>query len=234
MRQVVLAIAVVLLAALLWVREMPAPRVATASLATTAAPPAPSKPHEPEPPMLKGVVFLPNGLRAPHAILQANFDPTPTFAFAEADGSFAIPVGPRAFSHGLALVVEHPRSRPSRNILAVPAEQVRAGDLEVVLTWMPVSGRAVDEDLRPIPYATIELLADTPPCLRYGSDAPELLLCPAPQADREGRFAFRLQPRKLRVVCRAPGRSPAVRFVAGSLDGAHLGDIVLAPTAPSR
>ncbi len=167
MRWAVVALAVVLLAALLWFRYGPA-RAAAQAAAPAAVTffefPAPEPPVEPESRTLRGVVFLQDGNRAPYAILRANVHGSPMiriFGFADGDGSFEMPVPARRRLARVDLVVEHPLM--PRNLFALSQEQLASGAIQVVLTSMTLRGRTVDRDLVPLPYATIDILGTPPP-----------------------------------------------------------------------
>lgn len=160
MRWAVVALAVAFLAALLWFRYGPyAAAPGTAETEAAEVEPAP----EPEGPMLTGTVFLPNGLLAGGALVHLNLDRADghPVAFADRKGSFAIPVPEGGWPSTVDLVVDH-RSTP-RNILWLSREDFASGHIVVALTSISLSGRAVDWDLRPLPYATIDILGKTPP-----------------------------------------------------------------------
>ena len=232
----IVALAIGLLAALLWFRAEPPPaRTVVAAAGAAPAPEAPPTPPETAYELLRGVAFLQNGLRAPYAILTANLiakDLTRTHAvaFAEADGSFAMRIPLRKLLSDIELVVDHPKA-PRCEFLLTDAWKIEGRNHDLVLESMTISGRAVDEEQRSLPYATIEILADPPPSLWSGQRLPELLLCPAPQADEEGRFSLRVQRRPVTVLVHTSGREPQRRTVPGRDEHVALGDIPLGPVS---
>jgi hypothetical protein len=168
----------------------------------------------------RGKVFLQNGLVAPYAALCAFVPGGPLIAFAGEDGSFELKVEP-AKLRAVDLLVDHPRSGTPRNAFVLDDR------FEVQMLSMTVSGRAIDIDRRPVPFAIIDILAEPPP-----RDGPWLLICPSPQADREGRFELEVQRRRVRVVCRLPGLSPGAKNIDGTMH-ADVGDLVLRPLPPA-
>lgn len=222
MRWAVLTLAVALLGALVWFRYGP------------HAPPDEPTP-EPEGPMLSGTVFLPNGLLAGGAIVHLNLDRADRHpvAFADRKGSFAIPVPEGGWPSRVDLVVDH-RSTP-RNILSLSQKQLASGAIEVVITSISLHGRAVDQDLRPLPYATIDILGRTPPSFwRLEPDPAELVRSVV--ADARGRFTARVQRRPdLLMECRVAHLSSGLLPLGPLADWkavADLGEIVLVPVAP--
>jgi hypothetical protein len=221
---VVVGVAVLLLGSLLWLRRAPERALPPPPEPALALVPAPAPPPAPEPPapgpVTHGRVFLQNGLVAPYAALCVFVPGGPLIAFAAEDGSFEFPIEPAGL-RGVDLLVDHPRSGTPRNAFVLHDR------FEVQMLSMKVSGRAVDLDGRPVPFATVDILPEPPP-----RDGPWLLICPSPQADREGRFELNVQRRRVRVVCRLPGLLPAAVNVDGTVH-ADVGDLVLRPLPPA-
>lgn len=193
----------------------------------------PAAPVEPEPRSVRGVVRLPGDGRAAFAILHVNVHYRPLtriFAFADGDGWFAIPVPPGGWPPLVDLVVEHPGA--PRNVFALSQEELASEAIKVRLTSMTLSGRAVDRDLRPLPYTTIDILGGPPSFWRAGALV-ELLRFPSAQADADGRFTARVQRRFVLIECRTPCLSSGLLTLAAPEDVVDLGDVVLLPHAPS-
>jgi hypothetical protein len=216
-RRAALAIAVLLLGALLWLRydgAKPEPED-VAKEPSKEAPAEPERPPEPQGPLFRGTVFLANGIHAPHAIvcIRTTTDAW-VVAFADDSGDFEarLPHGARP----RWVIAEHVPSGTPPNAFVFRAPVPVRFDLKT----MTVSGRAVDREHRPVPYAKVEILANV-------GRGEEVVCDPLLQADREGSFSTTISTRDAYVLCRAPRlrsfRRPALSW---------LGDVILEPLPP--
>jgi hypothetical protein len=186
---------------------------------------------------LRGIVILPDGRRARGAAVHVNLVRTNSvervFGFADEHGAFELPLPPAALHESRMFLVMLHHSGTPRNVFPLSDAQVDAPPEELRMTAARLSGRVVDLHGRPIEWATVDILADTPPVTWFADGEPDLLVYPSPRTGPDGRFGAVVQCRDwITVVCRARDTVTETRRIPALERPTDLGTIALAP-APS-